>query len=100
MNLTVGGSSIQIVRDVGTPNAVSNFIATGKVTGPRLSVALPFYFIFSAAQKSINLQKFTASANIFWVKISGVWKQAVAYIKIAGVWKTATPYVNVAGIWK
>jgi len=36
----------------------------------------------------------------FWVKISGVWKQAVAYIKIAGLWKTATPYVKVAGVWK
>ena len=36
----------------------------------------------------------------FWVKIDGVWKQAVAYVKIAGTWKTATPYVNIAGVWK
>jgi hypothetical protein len=36
----------------------------------------------------------------FWVKINGVWKQAIAYVKIAGTWKTATPYINIAGVWK
>ena len=36
----------------------------------------------------------------FWIKINGVWKQAIAYIKIAGVWKTITPSINVGGIWK
>jgi hypothetical protein len=36
----------------------------------------------------------------FWVKINGIWKQAVAYIKISGTWKQTTPSLKVAGTWK
>ncbi len=36
----------------------------------------------------------------FWVKISGVWKQATPYVKISGIWKQATPYIKISGIWK
>ena len=39
-------------------------------------------------------------SSIFWIKISGVWKQAVTWIKVAGVWKQATPYVKIGGNWK
>lgn len=38
--------------------------------------------------------------NKFWLKVSGVWKEAVTWIKISGVWKQAEPKINVAGIWK
>ena len=36
----------------------------------------------------------------FWIKISGIWKQATPYVKIAGVWKLATPYIKIGGVWK
>jgi hypothetical protein len=36
----------------------------------------------------------------FWIKVAGIYKQAIVYIKIAGVWKTATPFINVTGTWK
>jgi hypothetical protein len=39
-------------------------------------------------------------SSIFWIKITGVWKQAITWIKIAGVWKQATPYVKIGGNWK
>ena len=48
----------------------------------------------------LSNQSVPPSPKTFWVKISGVWKQAVAYVKIAGIWKTTTPYVKVAGVWK
>jgi hypothetical protein len=35
-----------------------------------------------------------------WIKITGVWKQAIPWIKIAGVWKQATPWIKISGIWK
>jgi hypothetical protein len=36
----------------------------------------------------------------FWIKVAGIWKQAVAYIKISGTWRLATPYIKVSGVWK
>lgn len=36
----------------------------------------------------------------FWIKVSGIWKEAIAHIKVAGVWKVATPSIKVAGVWK
>lgn len=42
----------------------------------------------------------TPAATLFWIKISGVWKQAVAYVKISGVWKTVTPYIKISGNWR
>ena len=47
-----------------------------------------------------NLWSECGVADTFWVKISGIWNQAIMYVKIAGIWKTTTPYVKVAGVWK
>jgi hypothetical protein len=41
-----------------------------------------------------------SGATKFWIKVSGVWKEATTYIKIAGVWKTATPAIKVSGTWE
>jgi len=38
--------------------------------------------------------------TIAWLKVAGIWKQAVTWIKVAGVWKTSTPYIKVSGVWK
>jgi hypothetical protein len=46
------------------------------------------------------LQSQPTTQNSFWVKINGVWKQAVSWIKVDGVWKQMTPKLKVAGIWK
>jgi hypothetical protein len=35
-----------------------------------------------------------------YVKVDGVWRNAIPYVKDAGVWKMAMPYVKVAGEWK
>ena len=46
-----------------------------------------------------SLGSATTSKTV-WIKISGVWNQAVFWIKISGVWKQSIPGVKVSGIWK
>ena len=41
-----------------------------------------------------------SAPNKFWIKISGVWKEAVTWIKISGVWKQAEPKVKLGGNWQ
>ncbi len=38
--------------------------------------------------------------NAMWIKVSGVWKQALTWIKVSGTWKQSTPKIKVSGIWK
>jgi hypothetical protein len=40
------------------------------------------------------------ASSKFWIKVAGVWKEAIVHIKVAGVWKTATVHIKVAGVWK
>jgi hypothetical protein len=40
------------------------------------------------------------SGNIMWIKILGVWKDAITWIKVAGVWKTANPKIKISGVWR
>ena len=58
--------------------------------------------LFDGAQIEIGSIPIEApvSGTIFWIKVSGVWKQATAFIKISGVWKQVTTYIKVSGIWK
>jgi hypothetical protein len=35
-----------------------------------------------------------------WIKVAGVWKEAITWIKVSGVWKQTTPYIKVGGVWK
>lgn len=41
-----------------------------------------------------------APSNKLWIKVSGVWREAVTWIKISGVWKQATPKIKVATVWR
>jgi hypothetical protein len=57
----------------------------------------------SNASVIINKEFFgdtTTLDSIFFVKVAGVWKQAIAWIKVAGVWKQASPKINKNNIWK
>jgi hypothetical protein len=40
------------------------------------------------------------SGNIMWIKIAGVWKDAITWIKVSGVWKTANPKIKISGVWR
>lgn len=38
--------------------------------------------------------------NAVWVRVSGVWRQAIPYVKHAGTWKEATAMVRHNGTWR
>lgn len=44
-------------------------------------------------------QTFTTLPGVY-VRVGGVWKNAVAYVNVNGIWKPATRFVNVSGVWK
>ena len=54
----------------------------------------------SVEVKAIPIQSVPTGASKFWVKVSGVWKQAITWVKVSGVWKVATPFYKIGGIWK
>lgn len=61
--------------------------------------------LFDGAQIEIEsipivLEPSPSISSVFWIKISGVWKQAITWIKVSGVWKQATPYLKIGGNWK
>jgi len=35
-----------------------------------------------------------------WVRVSGVWRQAVPYVKVSGAWQVSKPKFNDADTWK
>jgi hypothetical protein len=41
-----------------------------------------------------------STSSIFYIKVAGIWKQAIAWVKVSGVWKQAIAYVKASGAWK
>lgn len=96
LQLTFGGNSIQLVRDVGTAGVVQGF-RTNEETICKNTTALSTTFLFQAF-KYVSYP--LSAATIVWIKVSGVWKTATVFIKVSGVWKQTTPFVNISGQWK
>lgn len=42
----------------------------------------------------------TRTYRPIWVKVAGVWKQAILWVKVAGVWKKTLPWFKTGGTWK
>lgn len=60
-------------------------------------------FLNDSASVEINaipIQSVVVGNNSFWIKVSGVWKQAITWVKVSGVWKIATPFYKIGGNWK
>lgn len=62
---------------------------------------------FDGAQEeigSIPLAATTPPVQILdskiWVRVSGVWRQAVPYVKVSGAWQVSKPKFNDADTWK
>jgi hypothetical protein len=47
----------------------------------------------------VRTPRITFTQKIY-VKVSGAWKQAIAWVKVSGVWKQAIAYVKASGAWK
>lgn len=105
-----GGSSVrdyQMQRFVGksaagTPQATTTH--TGAVTVSGLTPGKNYTFRVRA--RNINgygpwsTARTIVMKNITWVKVSGVWRQAVPYVKHNGKWKEATAMVKHNGKWR
>jgi hypothetical protein len=50
--------------------------------------------------KQVPIVAPTSAGNIMWIKIAGVWKDAITWIKVGGVWKTANPKIKISGVWR
>ena len=94
--LTFGGGEAVLVRDTGTANAVQGFVSDETVVSKNVT-ALPTTFIFQLLE---YIQIPLSVGTIVWIKVSGVWKQAIPWIKVGGVWKQATPMIKIGGVWK
>ena len=46
------------------------------------------------------LQNTGITPTIVWIKVGGIWKQAIPYIKVGGVWKQANFKIKISGEWK
>lgn len=51
---------------------------------------------WSPASEPLTVQTLAGT----WIRVGGVWKQAIPYVRDAGVWKMALPYIRQAGVWK
>lgn len=98
LRLTLGGGEIMLVRDTGTPNAVQGFVSEDTVVS-RNATALPTNFLFQAYEY-IQFSLTNITGTKFWIKISGVWEEAIAWIKVGGVWKQSTPFIKISGTWR
>lgn len=98
LQLTFGGGEAIMVRDTGTANAVQGFVSDETVVSKNVT-ALPTTFIFQLLEY-IQFSYASAIVTKVWIKVAGIWKEAIPWIRVNGVWKTAVPYIKVNDIWK
>lgn len=104
---TDGGAAIdQWQIGYGTdPNSPQYFVGSGGTTEVGgLSPGTTWYF-WSRGHNAVGWGPWSARAQATTyagskVKVSGVWKNAVAWVKVSGVWKRAQPWVRLGGNWK
>lgn len=105
-----GGSSVidyQLQRykgtsTSGTPEAVGSYTHAVNVTG--LTPGTQYTFRVRARNANgygpYSTARTIKTKNAVWVKVSGVWRQAVPYVKHNGTWKEATAMVRHNGSWR
>lgn len=105
-----GGSSVigyQLQRykgtsTSGTPESATSH--TGAVTVTGLVPGTQYTFRVRARNANgygpYSTARTIRTKNVVWVRVSGVWKQAVPYVKHNGVWKEATAMVRHNGVWR
>lgn len=108
-----GGAAIDryeayVLSNNAWPGSGGNVVASaagGTFTATGLLPSIQYYYTARARNTAGHWSGWTAM-KVFttlpagYVKVGGVWKNAIPYVKVSGVWKMATPYVKVAGVWK
>lgn len=101
-----GGASIT-ARQIGygtSSSSPSSYINSSSGTASNLHLGTTYYFWYRV-QNSEGWSNWSSRASFVtyasgMVRVSSVWKSAVAYVRVSGVWKEAIPYVKVSGVWK
>lgn len=86
----------------GTPESATSHKGAVNVTG--LTPGTQYTFRVRARNANgygpYSTARTIKTKNAVWVKVSGVWKQAVPYVKHNGAWKEATAMVKHNGSWR
>ena len=98
LQLTFGGAEAVLVRDTGTANAVQGFVSEEIVVSKNVT-ALPTNFLFQLYEY-IQAPLVSITGTVAWIKVSGIWKQAIVWLNVGGIWKQTTPFIKVGGVWK
>jgi hypothetical protein len=100
VQLTFGGSSIQLVRDKGSANSVAGFTLPEATQGPKLTSSLPTVFLLDAETDAASIQIVALQASEFWLNLLGTWVQTETWQNVSGAWAIQQPNINVSGVWK
>lgn len=108
-----GGAAINayeayVLSNNAWPGAGGNVVASatgGTFTATGLLPSIKYFYTSRARNTAGHWSAWTPMKTFTtlpagYVKVAGVWKNAIPYVKVDGVWKMATPYVKVAGVWK
>lgn len=63
------------------------------------------YNFWSRGRNDIGWGPWSIAASVrtvapAFVRVGGVWREAIPYVRVNGVWRAAQPYVRVNGVWK
>ena len=100
MSLFAGGGSAQLVRDVGTSNAVQGFRVSGALHGARRSTSLPTTVLFQAGNAAAQVTRAIVVTAQLFLKVSGTYRSGTLWQKVAGVWRSGRLWQNISGTWK
>lgn len=100
MSLFAGGGSAQLVRDVGTSNAVQGFRVSGALHGARRSTSLPTTVLFQAGDGVAQVTRAIVVTAQLFLKVGGVYRTGTLWQRIAGTWRSGQLWQRVAGTWR
>lgn len=100
MSLFAGGGSAQLVRDVGTSNAVQGFRVSGALHGARRSTSLPTTVLFQAGNAAAQVTRAIVLTAQEFLKVAGSYRSGTRWLRIAGTWRTGRLWHKVSGVWK
>ena len=100
MSLLAGGGSAQLVRGVGTSNAVQGFRVAGVLHGARRSTSLPTTVLFQAGDAAAQVTRAIVVTAQLFLKVSGSYRSGTLWQRIAGTWRSGQLWQRVAGTWR
>jgi hypothetical protein len=88
----------------GNPTTTATYSATGVNKIANLRPGTVYYFR-SRTRNAVGWSAWSGQTSVktiagAFVKVGGVWKDAIPYVKYQGVWRPARPWVRLFGFWE